>query len=364
MTSEDTGARSPAPDSRFDVAALARLIGGEVDGDPDRPIDAIAGVEDAGPRDVTFLVDENYRRRLPETSAAAVIVAREFDPPSGTSPDVSWIRVDDVPGALSAAIDHFHPPTRPQPGVARSARVASDARVGEGVHVGPGAVIGAGAEVGEGTVVGPVCVLAPGVRIGADCRLHASVSVYEKVRLGDRVIVHSGVVLGSDGFGYVQDGRRHRKVRQVGGLVVEDDVEIGANSCVDRGTFGDTRIGRGTKIDNQVQIGHNCRIGRHCILCGQVGLGGSTVMEDGAVAGGQVGIRGHITVGQGAMLAGGTGVTNDVAPGSRVAGYPHLEVRRWRRAMAVLRNLPELLRRVRRLERRNEPRDGDDGDVG
>jgi UDP-3-O-[3-hydroxymyristoyl] glucosamine N-acyltransferase len=242
------------------------------------------------------------------------------------------------------------PRPRPAPGVHPTAVLAERVELGKKVHVGPRAVIGEGACVGTRSIISAGCVLAAGVQVGGECFLYPNVTLYESVVLGDRVIVHAGTVLGSDGFGYAQDRGRHVKIPQTGGVIIEDDVEIGANSCVDRATLGITRIEQGTKIDNMVQIGHNCQIGARTIICGQVGLSGTTSIGAGVMMGGQSGTAGHLMIGDGAMVAGGTGVINTIAPGATVAGYPHQEISSWRRVTAALRKLPDLMRRVSRLE--------------
>ena len=321
-----------------------------MEGDAERTVTGVAELDQAGADDVSFCALASYRARVAQTRAAAVIVARDFEPPAGLRDGITWIRVDNPYLGLADAVSFFHPVTAPLPGIHPTAVVAESATVTESATVGARAVIEDGAFVGSGTSIGAACVLGQDCRIGEGCALFPGVLVYPGVELGDRVIVHAGAVLGADGFGYAHSPMGHTKIPQVGTLVIEDDVEIGANSCVDRGALGKTHIGRGTKIDNLVQIGHNCHVGAHSILCGQVGLGGSTTIGEGVMIGGQAGVAGHMSVGDGAMLAAASGVTNDVAAGQQVAGYPHLEVATWRRAMAALRSLPELVRRVRRLE--------------
>lgn len=333
------------------LADLAELVGGRIEGDDQRRVEALAVLEEAGPRDLSFCGRGIYRRHVASTGAAAVLVSEDFEPPDGTPENLAWIRVADPYLALAALLEELVERRRPEPGIDPTAVLADDVEVGEGVHVGAGVVLATGVRLGPGTAVHPGCVLGEGVVVGRDCLLHASVTLYEGVSLGDRVIVHSGAVLGADGFGYARDGRRHVKIPQVGGVEIADDVEIGANACVDRGTLGPTRIGPRTKIDNMVQIGHNCTIGADCAVSGQVGLGGTTRVGDGVLMGGQAGFAGHLRVGDGARIAGRTGVISDVPSDGRVAGYPHQDVAGWRRAVAAFRRLPELLRRVRRLEK-------------
>ena len=336
--------------SSFRLAELAELIDGSVEGDPELVISGIRGLDEARSGDLSFCAQGQYRAYLKSTDATAVIVAEGFGPPDGCRSDIAWVRVADPYLAMAKAIAAFHPPDRPPAGVHPTAVIEDGVELGTEVHVGPRAVVGARAKIGDRSVVGACCVLAAGVEIGNDCILYPNVTVYGGVRVGSRVIVHAGAVLGADGFGYAQTGDEHVKIPQVGGVVIEDDVEIGANACIDRATLGVTRVGRGAKIDNLVQIGHNCDVGANSVLCGQVGLGGTTRVGDGVLIGGQAGLRGHLRVGDGAMIAGQAGVVDDVPAGAQVAGFPHQEAASWRRVVAALRRLPELVRRVRRLE--------------
>lgn len=332
------------------LSEVAALLGGQLEGDGARRVSGVARLGDAGADEISFCALGDYRHLVAGTEAAAVIVDRSFDPPPETRADLAFIRVDNAYLAVATAVRHFHPEVLPERSIHPGAAIDPTATLADGVAVGAGTVIGANAAIGRDTIIGAGCVLAEGIEIGADCRLHANVTLYPSVRIGDRVIVHAGVVLGADGFGYATDRGRHVKIPQVGGLVIEDDVEIGANACIDRAALGVTRVARGTKIDNLVQIGHNCQVGADSILCGQVGVGGSTVIGKGVMIGGQAGLGGHLHIGDGVRIAAASGVTNSLADGATVAGYPHMEASRWRRAMAALRSLPELVRRVRRLE--------------
>ncbi|MGD8818231.1 MAG: UDP-3-O-(3-hydroxymyristoyl)glucosamine N-acyltransferase [Acidobacteriota bacterium] len=325
-------------------------MGGTLEGDEARRVSDVARLDEAGPEHLSFCALAEYRSHVSDTAASAVIVGRDFDAPSDMRPDLTLIRVDNPYLAVAVAVRHFHPEPEMERVVHPSAVLESGVALGQGVGVGAGAVIGAGSRIGNSTLVGPGCVLAAGTVIGDDCTLQANVSVYPSVRIGDRVIVHAGAVLGADGFGYAPRDGKQVKIPQVGGVLIEDDVEIGANACIDRASLGVTRIGRGAKIDNLVQIGHNCDIGEDTVLSGQVGLGGSTVLGKGVLVGGQVGFRGHLRVGDGARIAAGSGITNSLPAGITVSGNPYMEVSRWRRAMAAVRNLPDLVRRIRRLE--------------
>jgi len=325
-------------------------VGGSLEGAADLSVLGIAGLRDATADQVSFCALPEYRQQVADTGAAAVIVGVDFKPPAGTPVDLALIRVDNPYLAVADLVHHFFPEREPPPSIHPSAVIADSAKIGDDVAVGPRTVVGEDCVIGAGTRLGAGCVLADGTRIGDDCRMFPNVTVYPSVVIGDRVIIHAGAVLGADGFGYATDGGKQVKIPQVGGVVIGDDVEIGANACIDRAGLGTTRIGHGTKIDNLVQIGHNCEVGPDSVLCGQVGVAGSTRIGEGVLVGGQAGLGGHLSIGDGAMIAGGSGVTSAVAAGTRVGGYPHLEASRWRRVVAALRTLPELVRRVRRLE--------------
>jgi UDP-3-O-[3-hydroxymyristoyl] glucosamine N-acyltransferase len=332
------------------LSDLTARLGGSLEGDGELLITGIAALEDATAGQISFCSDRRYRQSLATTQASAVIIGRSLALPDGCRSDLAVVRVDNPYLAMGGTIGLLEPRPRPEPGIHETAVIAKGVELGDDVHVGARAVIGTDSRLGARSIVSAGCVIGNGVTMESDCILYPNVSLYDGVVLGHRVIVHSGTVIGSDGFGYAQHGGHHVKIPQVGGVVIEDDVEIGANSCVDRATLGVTRIGQGTKIDNMVQIGHNCQIGAHTIICGQVGLSGTTKVGAGVMMGGQAGAAGHLTIGDGAMVAGASGVTNSVAAGVTVAGYPHQEISRWRRVNAALRRLPELVRRVGRLE--------------
>jgi UDP-3-O-[3-hydroxymyristoyl] glucosamine N-acyltransferase len=247
---------------------------------------------------------------------------------------------------------------RPAPGVHPTAVVAKDAAVDRTASIGPHVVLERGVSVGPRAIVLAGCYVGAGARIGADAFLYPNVTVRERCEIGERVIVHSGTVIGSDGFGFVRDGQVHRKLPQVGNVVVEDDVELGACVTIDRATTGTTRIGAGSKIDNLVQIAHNVQVGKNCIIVAQVGISGSTVLGDDVVLAGQVGIVGHIEIGAGAMIGAKSGVSKSVKPGEKLFGIPALPVTQAMRIEASLRHLPELIQTVRHLKRRVEELEG------
>ncbi len=328
---------------------LAGRLGCALRGDGAVEILRVAGIDDAGPGDITFVANPRYASHLARTRASAVIVAAEVETslPALVSPNPYL--------AFARAVAVLHPQPRPQAGVHPSAQVDPTAVLGDGVHVGALAVVGAGTRVGARTVVHPHVVLYPDVTIGEDCVLHSGVQVREACRLGDRVIVQNGAVIGGDGFGFAKDDAgRYHKIPQVGIVVVEDDVEIGALTAVDRAAMKETRIGRGTKIDNLVQVGHSVSIGSDTVLAGQVGIAGSTRIGANVTLAGQVGVAGHLTVGDGVIATAQTGIPSSVEPKTIVSGYPAIDNRSWLKASAVFARLPELQRRLRELERKVE----------
>jgi UDP-3-O-[3-hydroxymyristoyl] glucosamine N-acyltransferase len=251
--------------------------------------------------------------------------------------------------ALISLLPRFYPESEREPGIRPTVRIGRGARIGKGVTLDEYAVIGAGASIGEGVLIGPHSVIGDGVTIGEESRIYPNVTVYAGTQIGKRVRVHSGSVLGSDGFGYVFRGGEHAKIPHVGRCIIGDDVEIGANTTVDRGSIDDTVIGDGTKIDNLVQIGHNVKIGRLCLIMAQVGIAGSARIGDGCVLAGQAGIGGHITIGDGARIGGQAGVFGDVPPGESWSGYPARPHRESLRATSSLLRLPKTLKKIEQL---------------
>jgi UDP-3-O-[3-hydroxymyristoyl] glucosamine N-acyltransferase len=326
---------------------LAARLDCRLDGDGDIEIARVAGIHDAGPGDVTFLTNPKYEKALGGTRASAVILHTD-----GPAAPCATLRSPEPYLAFARAVGVFAPDDRPAPGVHALTVVAPDARLGAGVAIGAFVAIGAGASIGDRTVVYPNVTIGPGARIGDDCVIHANVSVRERVTIGHRVVLQDGVVLGGDGYGFVRrrDGT-HEKIPQVAAVVVEDDVEIGANTTVDRPAVGETRIKAGAKIDNLVQIAHGVSVGRNALMAAQVGISGSTTIGDDVIFGGQVGVGGHLTIGQGAVAVGQSGVTNSLEPGARVAGYPAIDNQTWRRASVLFKHLPELKKRLDALEK-------------
>jgi len=327
---------------------LADRLECRLEGDGDLDVSRVSGIQDAQPGDVTFLANPKYEKALASTRASAVIL--KDDAPAAPC---AMLRARDPYLAFARAVGLFTPVSSPAPGVHALAAIAPDARLGADVSVGPFVAIGEGARIGDRTVIYPNVTIGAGVTVGTDCIIHSNVAVRERCSLGDRVILQNGVVVGGDGYGFVRRGDgTHEKIPQVAAVVVEDDVELGANTTVDRPAVGETRIKAGAKIDNLVQIAHGVTVGRNVLMAAQVGIAGSTEVQDDVVFGGQVGVGGHLTIGRGAIAVGQSGVTNSLAAGAFVAGYPAIDSREWRKASVLFRRLPEMKRRIEQLEAR------------
>jgi UDP-3-O-[3-hydroxymyristoyl] glucosamine N-acyltransferase len=326
---------------------LAERLGCERLGDSEVEIRGVAGLEQAGPGDLTFLANPKYAAHLAGTKASAVVVA------PGQETSLPRLVAKNPYLTFARAVGILCPPPRPAAGIDPGARVDPTAVLGADVHVGAFAVVGPRARVGARTVLRPHVVLYEDVSVGADCLLHSGVQVRERCRIGDRVVVQNGAIIGADGFGFARDeGGQYHKFPQVGTVVIEDDVEIGALTAIDRAALGETRIGRGTKLDNLVQVGHSVRIGRDSVLAGQVGIAGSTTLGDRVTLAGQVGVAGHLTIGDGVIATAQTGIPSSIEDGKIVSGYPAIDNRAWLKSSAVFAKLPELQRRVRDLEAR------------
>ncbi len=327
---------------------LAERLACRLEGDGEVDIARVAGIHDAQPGDLTFLANPKYESLLPGTRASAVLL--RDDAPAAPC---AMLRTRDPYLSFARAVGLFAPEWRPASGVHPMAAVAADATIGRGASIGAFVSVGEGVSIGEGTVIFPNVTIGPGARIGSDCVIHSNVSIRERVTIGSRVVLQNGVVLGGDGYGFARRGDgTHEKIPQIAGVVIEDDVELGANTTVDRPAIGETRIASGTKIDNLVMIGHGVTVGRNVLMAAQVGIAGSTEIEDGVIFGGQVGVGGHLKIGRGAVAVGQSGVTNSLDPGAMVAGYPAIDGKQWRKSSVVFRRLPELKRRIEELEAR------------
>jgi UDP-3-O-[3-hydroxymyristoyl] glucosamine N-acyltransferase len=343
----------------YTLGELAEALQATLDGDPARRVRGVATLEAAGPDDISFVTTRRYHDAARRSRAGAFLA-----PPDVTGLPAPVLRCAAPREALARLLTLFHPPVAPPAGVDPTAIVSREARVDATASIGPLAIVEAGATLGPRVQVHAGAYVGPGVVVGDDSVLHPHVVVRGGARLGRRVVLHAGAVIGADGFGYVQDGGVHRKIPQVGGVLIEDDVEIGANTTIDRAMLGDTVVRRGTKIDNLVQIAHNVEIGQDCIIAAQVGIAGTSRIGDRVILLGQVGVADHVTIGDGAMLAAQSGVTHDVAAGEKMSGSWARPIAQTRRLWILQAELPEIVRRLREMERRltaleKEPRGGD-----
>jgi len=328
----------------MNIKEFAELVNGEIIGDPQGTITGVSGVREAKEGDVTFISAPRYIRHLAGTRASCVIVK---DP----VPDlrIPQIKVPNPYFAFAKALEYFYPKSAPLAGISNSAFVAASATVGSNVSIYPFAYIADHAAVGDGSVIMPGVFIGEHTTVGKGCHIFPNVTIREGISIGDRVTIHAGTVIGSDGFGYVFEQGEHYKIPQVGGVVIEDDVEIGSNVSVDRATIGNTIIRKGTKIDNLAQIAHNVTIGQKSLIVAQVGIAGSTQLGDFVVLGGQSAVADHSTIESGTMIAGQSGIKGHVAKGV-YAGSPAIPHATWLRAQALFGRLPELHRKIRELE--------------
>jgi len=331
---------------------LAQKLDCRLEGDPSIEITGVAGIDHARSGEATFLANRRYSPQLKTTQASAVFVEDgvALDRAAGLAP-LAALRTGNPYLAFAQAIELFYQPPMYPPEVHPTAVIAASARIGAGAHIGPYCFVDEDVELGANAVLHSFVTIYRGAKIGAHFFAHAHAVVREYCRIGDRVILQNGVIIGGDGLGFARraDGTWH-KMAQSGPAILEDDVEVQANACIDRATVGETRIGRGAKIDDLVLVGHASQVGANTMLCGQVGLAGSTHVGDNCILAGQVGTAGHLTVGDGAVITAQSGVPNDVPPRALYSGYPAVENREWLKMMAALNRLPELQRRVQQLE--------------
>jgi UDP-3-O-[3-hydroxymyristoyl] glucosamine N-acyltransferase len=329
------------------LSEIAREIGAKLEGE-DVEITGVAPISEAGPTHLTFVANPAYTPQVKTTRAAAVILSPDFGPCPRPS-----LRHPNPYLAFARALALFYQPPAPSPGIHPTAVIHPSTQIGIGVSIGAHTVIEQDCLIGDKAVIYPNCTIYQSVVIGRDSTIHANCSIREYCTLGQRVILQNGVCIGSDGFGFAQqpDGSWY-KIVQSGRVVIEDDVEIGANTTIDRAAMGETRIKSGAKIDNLVQVGHSCYVGEHSLLCAQVGLAGSTRVGQRVLLAGQVGVAGHLTIGEGAVVTAQSGIHQSVPPEQTVSGYPAIENIQWLKASAVFRRLPELTRHLRHLESR------------
>jgi UDP-3-O-[3-hydroxymyristoyl] glucosamine N-acyltransferase len=329
------------------ITELAAKLGAEVRGPGDAEIRGVAGIREAREGDVTYLSDQKHKNDLVSCRASAVIIPRDMQ-----DVGIPAIVVKNPRYAFALALGIFYGRPYVPGGISDRAVIGKDVVLGSEPTIHPNAVIADRAKIGSRVTLYPGVYVGSGSIIGDDTLLYPNVSIREGVSLGCRVIIHSGTVIGSDGFGFVTDGGRHHKIPQVGGVIIEDDVEIGANCTIDRATLGNTVIKKGTKLDNMVHIAHNVIIGEHCLLAGQCGVAGSSTIGNYVVMGGKAAISDHVTIGDGVMIAGGSGITRNIPSGQVIAGYPAIPIKDWLKAQAVLPKLPELKKLVSHLRDR------------
>ncbi len=331
----------------FTAQQIASQLGGEIDGDGSVVIQGFAPADNARAGDLTFAENETYFTKAAQSAASAILVSGNFSAPGKT-----LIRVANARVAFAKVLPLFFPEPSFAPGVHPTAVIGVGAVIDPSAHIGPHCVVGERASIGARSVLEGGNHLGAGVTLGEDVRLFPRTVLYAGVRVGHRVRVHAGTVIGADGFGYVFDQGRHLKVPQIGNVVIQDDVEIGANTAIDRAALGSTVIGKGSKIDNLVQVGHNTILGEHCILCGQVGIAGSTKVGNYVTLAGQVGLGGHLQIGNKATVAAQSGVMHNIPEGQTWLGAPAQPDRQAKRMLIAMQRLPELLQKVAQLERK------------
>lgn len=330
----------------MNIRKFSDLVEGTVIGDPDLEITGASGIESAGRGDITFITSARFMKFLKGSQASCVIVR---EPLEGLS--MTQLQVSNPYYAFAKALELFYPAESLRPGVSESAVVSTSAVLGKDVTVSPMAYIGDNASLGDGTVIYPGVFVGSDTTLGRNCTIHPNVTIREKVKIGDRVVVHSGSVIGSDGFGYVFEKGVHYKIPQVGGVVIKDDVEIGSNVSIDRATTGNTVVGRGTKIDNLVQIAHNVRIGKNSLIIAQVGISGSCEIGDFTTLAGQAGIADHSSLEPGTTIGAQSGLTGHYKKGV-YSGSPAIPHRNWLKSQALFSRLPEMSRKIKELEAR------------
>ncbi|MGZ5569412.1 MAG: UDP-3-O-(3-hydroxymyristoyl)glucosamine N-acyltransferase [Limisphaerales bacterium] len=330
----------------FTAAQIAKDLGGEVLGDGSLALTGFAPATSAKPGDLTFAENETFFLKAEQSAASAILIDGPF-----TSSKKVLIKVTNARIAFAKVLPFFFPDKKFAAGIHPSAAIDGSAKVDPSAHIGPHCVIAEGVKIGANVVLESGIHVGPATTIGADSHIFPNVSIYALTQIGQRVRIHAGTVVGSDGFGYVFDSGVHRKIPQVGCVIIGDDVEIGANVCIDRGALGPTTIGKGTKIDNLVQIAHNVTIGEHCLIVGQAGVAGSTKIGNYTTLAGQVGVAGHLKIGNKVIVAAQSGVMHDIPDGAKYLGAPAQPDREAKRQMIAIQQLPELIRRVKELER-------------
>lgn len=336
------------------LSKIAEITGGKLKGDGSAVIHDVSEIQNADEGDITFLGNPKYEHYVQETNAEAIIVDPDF---SGDYKNL--IRVENVSLAFSKMLDHYRPsPPQPEPQIHSQATVSENAILGVNIYIGPNVVVEDEAVVENGAVVKANSYIGYKARVGANSLIHPRVTLYNNCAVGENVIIHSGTVIGSDGYGFTRTQEGIEKIPQKGGVVIEDNVEIGANCTIDRGTISNTRVGKGTKLDNLIQLGHNVEVGEYCFIVAQTGIAGSTKVDDGVTIAGQVGIAGHIKIGKNAQIAAKSGITKDVPPNTTMFWYPAREHSKARKDIVNIRRISKLKERIKKLEQEIETMKG------
>ncbi|MCK9419465.1 MAG: UDP-3-O-(3-hydroxymyristoyl)glucosamine N-acyltransferase [Nitrospirae bacterium] len=330
----------------MNLKELADMLGAELTGPADVDISGAAGVLEAREGQITFITGKSHLKDLERSQASAALVP--LDTPALHLP---LLRLNNPRLAFARTLEMFYVKPYQASGISEKAAIGANVVIGADPSIHPFVVLADDVKVGERVTLYPGVSIGRGSVVDDDSVIHANVSIGHNIRIGKRVIIHAGTVLGSDGFGFVTDKGRHHKIPQVGGVIIEDDVEIGGNCTIDRATLGNTLIKKGTKLDNQVHVAHNVTIGENCLIAGQVGIAGSSTIGNSVMFGGQVGVADHITVGDQVMAGGGSGITRDVEAGQVIAGYYAMPIRDWLKVQSLLPKLPELIKRIRELEK-------------
>ncbi|MGR8929327.1 MAG: UDP-3-O-(3-hydroxymyristoyl)glucosamine N-acyltransferase [Gammaproteobacteria bacterium] len=335
------------------ISELAQLCNARPQGgDPTISIIAAADIMSAQAQQVTVLSDGKYKKYLADCKAAACFIAESTIDASEVPANLCLLVCDDPEMSFLTAVAALHPEAPRKKQISGNAALADDVKLGQDVHIGPFSSIGEGSRIGNLSIIEASVHIGRNVSIGENCRLHPNVVIYDNAIIGNNVTIHAGSIIGADGFGYKYRNNQHVKVPHVGNVIIDDHVEIGANTCIDRGALGSTRIGWGSKIDNLVQLGHNNIVGRNVIVCGQCGISGSCTIEDGAILAGSVGVADHVKIGSRAVVMARSGVSQDIAPGSQVWGSPAKDRKVIWRELAALAKLPELMQKIKNLESR------------
>lgn len=332
---------------RITPEIIASMTGGVIDGCRDCEITGFAKIEEAKSGDISFIANPKYHSFAATTKASVILVAEDFVKPEGSK--ATFIRVKDPYSSLAMLLAAFSQVEK-KTGIEQPSHISEDAEIGENVYIGAFAYIGKGAKIGNGSQIFPQAYIGDGVTVGKDCIIRPHVTVYEDCEIGDRCILHSGCVIGADGFGFAPDGDEYKKIPQIGRVVLEEDVEIGANTTVDRATMGETRIGKGTKLDNLIQIAHNVTLGKNNVIAAQAGIAGSTHIGDSNRIGGQVGMAGHIKFGSRCEVGAQSGINKGYGDGKRIIGYPATDIETFAKSAVLIRRLPELFRQLSELQ--------------